>query len=130
MRKYIAGLISVTFTLFGCDPAFCYGHANAWGGSSYHAQGSDTAYHHNASGGTGEATHTPGQGTSYTNSKGDSAYHAEGSGTTTASNSYGGSATHTAGQGTSATNAYGGSAYHPEGSGGTTPPRPKRSATP
>jgi hypothetical protein len=119
MRKFIAILVSVMFTTFGCDMSFAYGHANAWGhGSTYHAQGSDSTTRTNGYG--GEATHTAGQGTSYENKEGDSAYHAEGSGKTTASNPYGGSATHTAGQGTSATSAYGGSAYHAEGSGTTT----------
>src|SRR5271156_4342829 len=110
MRKFIAVLVSVTFTAFGCETSFAYGHANAWGhGSTYHAQGSDSTTRTTGYG--GEATHTAGQGTSYENKEGGSAYHAEGSGTTTATNAYGGSATHYQGVGTVGTTSSGQTAY-------------------
>src|ERR1700741_3929832 len=113
MGKIIIGLSALFFTLFTCNTALAYGHANAWGGGSTTHSGNTTT-RTNAYGGS--ATHTAGQGTSASNAYGGWGDHAEGARRTTARTGYGGSATHTAGQGTSASNAYGGSAYHAEGS--------------
>src|SRR3984885_14763875 len=119
MKKLLSGLLGAMISVMLCEPVLLGQHANRYGGgSTYHAQGSDSTTRTNGYG--GEATHTAGQGTSYANKYGDTATHTEGSGTTTGQNAYGGSATHTAGQGTSASSAYGGSAYHAEGSGTTT----------
>src|SRR5271156_3411702 len=118
MRKFIAVLVSVTFTAFGCETSFAYGHANSWGhGSTYHAQGSDSTTRTNGYG--GEATHTAGQGTSYQNKEGESAYHAEGSGETTASGPNG-SATHYQGVGTVGTTSNGNTVYASDHYGVTT----------
>jgi len=99
-------------TVVLCEPALARQHANRYGGgSTYHAQGSDSTTRTNGYG--GEATHTAGQGTTFANKYGDTASHTEGSGTTTGQNAYGGSAYHAEGSGTmTATNAYGGSATH------------------
>lgn len=115
MNKRVLGPVIAMIALMPSGAALAQ-HANRYGGgSTYHAQGSNSTTRANGYG--GEATHTAGQGTTYANKYGDTATHAEGSGTTTGKNAYGGTATHTAGQGTSATNGYGGSAYHAEGSG-------------
>ena len=116
MKNPLLVLLGAMITVVLCEPALAWQHANRYGGgSTYHAQGSDSTTRTNGYG--GEATHIAGQGTTYANKYGDTASHTEGSGTTTGQNAYGGTATHTAGQGTSASNAYGGSAYHAEGSG-------------
>ena len=36
MEKIMIGLSALFFTLFTCNTASAYGHANAWGGGSYH----------------------------------------------------------------------------------------------
>src|SRR5260370_27641373 len=93
-----------------CEPALAWQHANRYGGgSTYHAQGSDSATRTNGYG--GEATHTAGQGTTYANKYRHTASHNEGAGTTTGQNPHCGTATHTAGQGTAASNAYGGTPH-------------------
>ena len=81
MKKLLLGLLCAMITVVLSEPALAWQHANRYGGgSTYHAQGSDSTTR--TSGYGGEATHTAGQGTSYENKNGDSAYHAEGSGTT------------------------------------------------
>jgi hypothetical protein len=98
-------------------PAWAWSHANAYGGSTSHAPGSESMTRSDSMGGS--ETRTYGQGTTATGRYGGTASHQAGSNQTTATNRYGSSATHTYGQGTSAQNAYGGSAYHATGSGYT-----------
>src|SRR5271156_2493213 len=78
MKKIMIGLSSLFFTLFTCNTAWAYGHANAWGGGSTTHSGNTTT-RTNAYGGS--ATHTAGEGTSASNSHGGSASHTEGSDT-------------------------------------------------
>src|SRR5271154_2004830 len=88
MKNLLLSLLSAMLSVMLCEPALLGQHANRYGGgSTCHAQGSDSTTRTNGYG--GEATHTAGQGTSYNNKYGDYAYHAEGSGTTTGSNAYG-----------------------------------------
>ncbi|MEI6226565.1 MAG: hypothetical protein WCS72_17615 [Deltaproteobacteria bacterium] len=84
--------------------ASAYSHANRYGGTTSHSEGSTTA-----TGAYGSsATHTAGQGTTASGAYGGSMSHAEGSGQTTATNAHGGSATHTYGEGTTVSSPY----YH------------------
>src|SRR5260370_530934 len=62
MKKIIVALLSLSFTLFTCEKAFAYGHANRYGGSSSHSWGSSS--HTNAYGGS--TSHAFGEGTSHT----------------------------------------------------------------
>jgi len=116
MKKAVVSLISIVIAVLPCGPASAWSHANRWGGSTSHAEGSGSTTRSDAAG--GNETHTYGQGTTANSRYGGTATHAEGSGSTTASNSYG-TATHTYGQGTTATNNYGDTATHNYG-GGTT----------
>ena len=103
MARFVALLLAGIVPL----PAAAWSHANKWGGSTSHEQGTTTRT--DAAGGS--ETHTQGEGTTATNRYGDTATHKEGSGQTTVTNPYGGSATHTYGEGTEYHGANGGTAY-------------------
>jgi hypothetical protein len=118
MKHTVLRTLALIIPALAAAPAGAWSHADRYGGSASHAEGSNSTTRTDAWGGS--ETHTYGQGTTATGRYGDTATHAQGSGQTTATNHYGGSATHTYGQGTSATNAYGGSAYHATGSGYST----------
>ncbi|BAN27546.1 hypothetical protein [Caballeronia insecticola] len=114
MKVLVVRLLGLLVTVCACGSVHAWSHANAYGGSTYHAEGSGSTTRSGAYGNS--ETHTYGQGTTASGRYGGSASHQEGSGQTTATGAYGANATHTYGQGTSATNAYGGSAYHATGS--------------
>src|SRR5258708_2738034 len=84
MKSIAVGFVSLIITLLPCEPAWAWSHANRYGGSTSH-----------------------GEGTVHTNAYGGGTAHGYGEGTVHA-NSYGGSTSHDYGGGTTHTNAYGG----------------------
>ncbi len=88
MKKHSIGFLSLAMVTLCSGPAWSWGHANSFGGSTSHSYGSTS--HDSAWGGS--TSHAYGEGTSHTNV-------------------YGGSATHYEGGGWSKTGAYGGTAY-------------------
>ena len=109
MRTLMACLVASSLAGLMPLPAAAWSHANKWGGTTTHEQGSGSTTKTDAWGGS--ETHTYGEGTTATNKYGDTATHKQGSGQTTVTNPYGGSATHTYGEGTEYHGANGGTAY-------------------
>ena len=88
MKKVFLGFLSLSMVALFSVSAWSWGHANRYGGGSWHGFGATG--HENAWGGS--TSHTFGEGTTHTNA-------------------WGGSASHYAGGGWSKTGAYGGTAY-------------------
>jgi hypothetical protein len=109
LKKIVIALFGLALAAVQSGPAFAYGHANAYGGSTSHSYGSTS--HSNAYGGS--SSHTYGSGTTHTNTYGG-----------TTSGAYGHGATHTNVYGGTTSGAYGSGAYHSGGYYGYPPPPP------
>ena len=106
MKTIRIGLVTFSVLTLCAGPAWSWGHANSFGGGSFHEEGFTS--HENTWG--GETSHAFGEGTTHTSAWGSSTSREYGEGTTH-TNVYGGSATHYEGGGWSKTGAYGGTAY-------------------
>src|SRR5450755_4028720 len=122
MKKILVSLSALTAMLLPCEATFAYGHANSYGGSTSHSEGSTS--HSNPYGGSTSAS--AGQGASHSNAYGGSTS-ANGEGSASHTNTSGGSTSATYGEGATHTNTYGGTtsaaygqgAYHTSTSGTT-----------
>ena len=102
MKKIMVTLVSVAFALLPFNPASAYSHANRYGGSTSHSEGSTS---HTSDAGT-STSHTAGEGSSHTNEYGGSTSHSEYGGTSH-TNTYGGTTSGEAGYGATHTDTYG-----------------------
>src|SRR5271165_3211476 len=109
MKKIMVSLVSFAFALLPFNTAFAYSHANRYGGSTSHTEGSTS---HNSAYVT-SSSHTYGEGSSHTNEYGGSTSHNYDGGTSH-TNAYGGTTSGEAGYGATHTDTYGATtAYHP-----------------
>ncbi len=127
MNRMIIAVAGLLLASLQPVPAAAYAHANARGGTTSHAPGSDSTTRTNAEGGS--ETHTYGQGTTATSAYGGTASHKEGSGETTATGAYGGSATHYAGKAPSPPARTAARPITPKGRVPPTQPHPARATT-
>ncbi len=108
MKRIMVSLVSVAFALLPFSTASAYSHANRYGGSTSHTEGSTS---HSSAYGT-SSSHTAGEGSSHTNEYGGSTSHSEYGGTSH-TNTYGGTTSGEAGYGATHTYTDGATAYHP-----------------
>src|SRR5664279_62537 len=94
MKRIIVSLISLAITVLPFETAAAYSHANRYGGSTSHSEGSTS---HTSDAGT-SSSHTYGEGSSHTNEYGGSTSHSEYGGTSH-TNTYGGTTSGEAGYG-------------------------------
>src|SRR5271157_5704511 len=118
MKRTIVRLLSFAVALLPFNTASAYSHANRYGGSTSHSEGSTS---HSSAYGT-SSSHTYGEGSSHTNEYGGSTSHSAYGGTSH-TNAYGGTTSGEAGYGATHTNTYGGttSGAYGEGAEHTTP---------
>ena len=64
MNLLVIGLVGLLITTLTCEPAVAWSHADRWGGSTSHEEGSGSTTR--TTGWGGSETHTYGQGTTAT----------------------------------------------------------------